>query len=53
MRRWLAEGEVRDARGQHVNVTAHQFRHTLATRMINNEVPPRSSGGCWTTARQR
>ena len=39
MRRWLAEGDVRDARGQHVNVTAHQFRHTLATRMINNEVP--------------
>ncbi|MCA1679411.1 MAG: tyrosine-type recombinase/integrase [Actinobacteria bacterium] len=39
IRRWLADGEVRDARGQHVHVTAHQFRHTLATRMINNDVP--------------
>jgi len=39
MTKWLAEGDVRDARGQHVHVTAHQFRHTLATRMINNEVP--------------
>jgi integrase len=39
MARWLADGEVRDARGQHVHVTPHQFRHTLATRMINNEVP--------------
>lgn len=39
MSKWLAEGEVRDAHGQHVRVTAHQFRHTLATRMINNDVP--------------
>ena len=36
---WLSDGEVRDARGQRVNVTPHQFRHTLATRMINNNVP--------------
>jgi integrase len=36
---WLANGDVRDARRQHVHVTPHQFRHTLATRMINNEVP--------------
>ncbi|MCA1697454.1 MAG: site-specific integrase [Actinobacteria bacterium] len=39
MSKWLADGEVRDAHGRHVHVTAHQFRHTLATRMINNEVP--------------
>jgi integrase len=39
MQRWLADGEVRDVHGRHVNVTAHQFRHTLATRMINAEVP--------------
>jgi integrase len=39
IQRWLAEGEVRDVHGQHVKVTAHQFRHTLATRMINAEVP--------------
>jgi integrase len=36
---WLAESEVRDAHGRPVKVTPHQFRHTLATRMINNEVP--------------
>lgn len=36
---WLAESEVRDALGQRVHVSVHQFRHTLATRMINNNVP--------------
>jgi integrase len=36
---WLAACEVRDATGQPVRVTAHQFRHTVGTRMINNEVP--------------
>jgi len=36
---WLAEGDVRDAQGHHVKVTPHQFRHTIATRMINNGVP--------------
>ena len=25
--------------GQPVNVTAHQFRHTLGTRLINDGVP--------------
>jgi integrase len=39
MTKWLAHGDVRDAHRRHVHVTAHQFRHTLATRMINNEVP--------------
>lgn len=34
-----ADGEVRDVHGRDVNVTPHQFRHTLATRMINAEVP--------------
>ncbi len=37
--RWLADGDVRDASSQPVKVTAHQFRHTVGTRMINNEVP--------------
>jgi integrase len=37
--RWLADGDVRDAAGQPVKITAHQFRHTVGTRMINNEVP--------------
>ena len=36
---WLADCEVRDATGRPVRVTAHQFRHTVGTRMINNEVP--------------
>jgi len=39
LHRWLAEGDVRDAAGQSVKITAHQFRHTVGTRMINNEVP--------------
>ena len=39
MHAWLAAGEVRDAHGRPVKVTPHQFRHTLATRMINNEIP--------------
>lgn len=38
LRRWLADGDIRDAAGQPVKVTAHQFRHTVGTRMINNEV---------------
>jgi hypothetical protein len=37
--RWLAACEIRDASGQLVHVTPHQFRHTLATRLVNNEVP--------------
>jgi integrase len=36
---WLSVCDVRDATGQPVRVTAHQFRHTVGTRMINNEVP--------------
>jgi hypothetical protein len=39
LRRWLDDCDVRDAAGQPVRVTAHQFRHTVGTRMINNEVP--------------
>jgi integrase len=38
LRRWLSDCEVRDASGRPVKVTAHQFRHTVGTRMINNEV---------------
>ena len=38
LRRWLADCDVRDAAGRPVRVTAHQFRHTVGTRMINNEV---------------
>lgn len=38
LKRWLAELDVRDAHGRPVRITSHQFRHTLGTRMINNEV---------------
>jgi hypothetical protein len=31
--------DIRDATGKSARVTSHQFRHTLGTRMINNEVP--------------
>jgi integrase len=37
--RWLADCEIRDANDRPVHVTPHQFRHTLATRLVNNEVP--------------
>jgi integrase len=37
--RWLADCEIRDASGRPAHVTPHQFRHTLATRLVNNEVP--------------
>jgi Phage integrase family len=36
--RWLADCDIRDAAGRPVRVTAHEFRHTVGTRMINNEV---------------
>jgi integrase len=39
LQRWLTDGEVRDAAGRPAKITAHQFRHTVGTRMINNEVP--------------
>ena len=37
--RWMADCDIRDASGKRARVTSHQFRHTLGTRMINNEVP--------------
>jgi integrase len=36
---WLEISGVTDELGQPVHVTAHQFRHTAATRWINHEVP--------------
>lgn len=36
--RWQDDIDVRDETGQHVRVTAHQFRHTLGTRLINQGV---------------
>lgn len=37
--RWQQDIDLRDEAGQHVSVTAHQFRHTLGTRLINADVP--------------
>lgn len=36
---WLAALEVKDESGNPAVITPHQFRHTLGTRLINNEVP--------------
>jgi integrase len=36
--RWMSDCDIRDATGQPARVTMHQFRHTLGTRMINNDV---------------
>ncbi len=37
--RWQDDIDIRDEAGQPVRVTAHQFRHTLGTRLINQGVP--------------
>jgi integrase len=37
--KWLAGFELVDAQGAAVTVTPHQFRHTLGTRMINEDIP--------------
>jgi site-specific recombinase XerD len=36
---WLRRIHLVDANGQPARVTAHQFRHTLGTRLINADVP--------------
>jgi integrase len=38
LQQWLADCHVVDESGVPVKVTAHQFRHTYATRLINSEV---------------
>jgi integrase len=37
--RWLRRIRLIDEQGQPTRVTAHQFRHTMATRLINANVP--------------
>jgi integrase len=37
--KWLAGLELVDAHGAPATVTPHQFRHTLGTRMINEDIP--------------
>ena len=36
---WLRELNIVDSHGRPVKITAHQFRHTLGTRLINADVP--------------
>jgi site-specific recombinase XerD len=36
---WLQRCEVTDEHGRPVHLTAHQWRHTFATRLINKDVP--------------
>jgi integrase len=36
---WLRTCDVRDEHGRPVHLTAHQWRHTFATRLINRDVP--------------
>lgn len=37
--RWCQKIRLTDERGQPARVTSHQFRHTVATRLINADVP--------------
>lgn len=37
--RWLQSGDIRDEHGQPVHLTPHQWRHTFACRLINQDVP--------------
>jgi integrase len=37
--RWLATCDIRDEHGRPVHLTAHQWRHTFACRLINRDVP--------------
>ena len=39
LKRWLQTCDVCDERGQPIRVQPHQWRHTLGTRLINNDVP--------------
>ncbi|MFG1703769.1 tyrosine-type recombinase/integrase [Nonomuraea sp. M3C6] len=39
LNRWLTCCDVRDERGRPFHLTPHQWRHTLATRLINRDVP--------------
>lgn len=39
LKEWIAACDIRDHTGALARVTAHQFRHTLGTRLINKDVP--------------
>jgi integrase len=37
--RWLTTCDIRDEHGRPVHLTPHQYRHSLGTSLINNDVP--------------
>jgi site-specific recombinase XerD len=37
--RWMRDCDIREASGRAAHISAHQFRHTLGTRMVNDGVP--------------
>src|SRR5512144_460563 len=39
LKRWLTRCDIRDEHGQPIKISPHRFRHTLGTRLINNDVP--------------
>ena len=39
LRSWLERCDIRDEHGQPVQLTPHQWRHTLGTTLINRDVP--------------
>jgi integrase len=39
LRRWLENCDVRDERGHPVKIVPHRWRHTVGTRLINQDVP--------------
>jgi site-specific recombinase XerD len=39
LKKWIADCRIVDESGEPARVSLHQFRHTLGTRLINNDVP--------------
>ena len=39
LNRWAAQQDIRDRTGKRYRITAHQFRHTLGMRLLNDGVP--------------
>jgi integrase/recombinase XerD len=39
LNRWAVQAEIRDPQGALYHFTAHQFRHTVGMRLINDDVP--------------
>ena len=39
LKRWLTTCDIRDEHGRPVHLTPHQYRHSLGTFLINNDVP--------------